>query len=103
MRTKNIGSCEQVYPQFVLFSCSFHILWFISEVAEDALSLANNPQELDYLDNAITKLKEICLISMPTLIITVEAGIGNKTLPMLMLKSGFQGNVKNWSSQVTRL
>lgn len=45
-------------------------------------------------------LKEICIINMPTILITVEAGVGNKTLPMIMLQSGFTGQVTNWSSQI---
>lgn len=37
---------------------------------------------------------------MPSIIITIEAGVGSKTLPMLVLESSLKGNVSNWSSQM---
>lgn len=45
-------------------------------------------------------LNEICFVRLPALIITVEAGVGNKTLPMLLMESHFDGKIRNWSSNV---
>lgn len=46
-------------------------------------------------------LQELCIITVPSIVFTLEAGVGNKTLPMLMLETGLQGAAKNWSSQVS--
>ncbi|KAJ8937448.1 hypothetical protein NQ314_011837 [Rhamnusium bicolor] len=46
-------------------------------------------------------LQELCIISMPSIIVTVEAGVGNKTLPMLTLDTSFKGSARNWSSQLS--
>nr|XP_023025019.1 vacuolar protein sorting-associated protein 13-like [Leptinotarsa decemlineata] len=45
-------------------------------------------------------LQEVCIISFPSVIVTIEAGVGNKTLPILMLEMGFRGCVRNWTSQL---
>lgn len=41
---------------------------------------------------------ELAMVSAPTILLTLEAGIGNKTLPMLLLHLGFQSNVHDWST-----
>nr|CAD7395131.1 unnamed protein product [Timema poppensis] len=43
---------------------------------------------------------EICIVAAPSIVITVEAGVGNQTLPMILLELGFQGTVHDWSSQL---
>ncbi|KAF7282566.1 hypothetical protein GWI33_002356 [Rhynchophorus ferrugineus] len=48
-----------------------------------------------------TPLQELCIISMPSLVITVEAGVGNKTLPMLLFETSLKGSARNWSSQMS--
>lgn len=37
-------------------------------------------------------IKSICL--------TLEAGVGHRTVPMLLAKSSFNGDVKNWSTLI---
>lgn len=37
-------------------------------------------------------IKSICL--------TLEAGVGHRTIPMLLAKSSFQGHVTNWSTLI---
>lgn len=37
-------------------------------------------------------IKSICL--------TLEAGVGHRTMPMLLAKSSFSGDVKNWSTLI---
>lgn len=66
-----------------------------TEQAEDAYdTLMVDPKSLQ------TKFSEICLASISSIVITLEAGVGKKTIPMLLLEMGFQGEVKNWSSQL---
>jgi len=44
---------------------------------------------------------EVCLISIPSIVFTIEAGIGTKTMPMLLTECTFNGSVNNWSSKVS--
>uniref|UniRef100_A0A3P8WHN6 Vacuolar protein sorting 13 homolog A n=1 Tax=Cynoglossus semilaevis TaxID=244447 RepID=A0A3P8WHN6_CYNSE len=39
-------------------------------------------------------------LSIKTICITLEAGVGHHTVPMLLAKSSFHGNVKNWSTLI---
>lgn len=48
----------------------------------------------------VLKKSEVCLISIPSIIFTIEAGIGTKTMPMLITECTFNGAVNNWSSKV---
>ncbi|KAF5289221.1 hypothetical protein FQR65_LT00109 [Abscondita terminalis] len=73
--------------------------WFLkAEEAVEALDVME--KETFSSGEATEKLKELCIISVPSLVITVEAGVGNKTLPMLLLDSSFHGSIHNWSSQL---
>lgn len=77
--------------------------WFLkTDLAEDALAV----ESLDDIEtanqrHAAIRKKELCFLTMPSLVLTVEAGVGNKTLPMLLLESSFRGNVNDWSSKVS--
>lgn len=46
--------------------------------------------------------KELCILTVPLIVITLEAGVGNKTMPLLLIESGFEGNVNDWSTQVSK-
>lgn len=73
--------------------------WFLkTELAEDALEV-DSFEEFSSR-HAATRRKELCFLTIPTLVLSVEAGVGNKTLPMLLLESKFNGNVTDWSSAV---
>ncbi|XP_061528280.1 vacuolar protein sorting-associated protein 13A [Phycodurus eques] len=65
-------------------------LWFLEEQGEaktqEAASLIPRGESLK-LD-----IKSIC--------VTLEAGVGHRTVPMLLAKSSFQGDVKNWSTLI---
>lgn len=37
---------------------------------------------------------------MKTLILTLEAGFGTKTVPLILLESKFTADVRNWSSKL---
>jgi len=43
---------------------------------------------------------EVCVLTAPSVVVTVEAGVGSQTLPMILVDIGFQGLVKDWSTQV---
>ncbi|XP_076294775.1 vacuolar protein sorting 13C isoform X2 [Lasioglossum baleicum] len=70
--------------------------WFLkTEIAVEAL------EDFVYSgDEVVAAYKpEMAIISAPTILFTLEAGVGNKTLPMLLLHIGFQSNINDWSSK----
>ena len=66
-------------------------LWFLEEEGkdEDAQSLVRLIPQGESLQVAISS---ICL--------TLEAGVGHRTVPQLLAKSSFHGDVKNWSTLI---
>ena len=42
---------------------------------------------------------ELAIVSAPVILLTLEAGVGNKTLPMLLFHLSFQSNVNDWSTK----
>lgn len=63
-------------------------------------------EEFTYPDDEVTAAykPELAIVSAPTILLTLEAGVGNKTLPMLLLHVGFQSNINDWSTKsVSRL
>lgn len=70
--------------------CREHKFWFLEEEGEeDAQSLAPLIPQGESLKLMISS---ICL--------TLEAGVGHRTVPMLLAKSSFYGDVKNWSTLI---
>jgi len=70
--------------------------WFLkTEVAMEAF------EEFTYLDEEIAAAykPELAVILAPTILFTLEAGVGNKTLPMLLLHASFQSNIMDWSTR----
>ncbi|XP_043267936.1 vacuolar protein sorting-associated protein 13 isoform X2 [Venturia canescens] len=70
--------------------------WFLkTEVGVEALE--------DYLydnsEDAVLYKPELAIVSAPVILLTLEAGVGNKTLPMLLFHVGFQSNVNDWSTK----
>lgn len=59
-------------------------------------------EDLDFSDEEVTIVEtykpEMAILSAPTILLTLEAGVGNKTLPMLLMHLGFQSNVNDWST-----
>ncbi|XP_017782476.1 PREDICTED: vacuolar protein sorting-associated protein 13C isoform X2 [Nicrophorus vespilloides] len=73
--------------------------WFLKkeDTAADALVAFN----VDSCGNEVpTKLSELCIVNMPSILLTLEAGVGNNTFPMLLLQSSFDGRIHDWSSQI---
>ncbi|KAL7290198.1 hypothetical protein TKK_0015907 [Trichogramma kaykai] len=71
--------------------------WFLkTEVAQEA---NEDLQFSDEEENETPIYKpEVAIVSAPTILLTLEAGIGNKTLPMLLLHLGFQSDIHDWST-----
>ena len=41
------------------------------------------------------------LFTMRKIIVTIEAGVGTRTVPMLLMESSFQAELRDWSSNVS--
>ncbi|XP_033213445.1 vacuolar protein sorting-associated protein 13 isoform X2 [Belonocnema kinseyi] len=74
--------------------------WFLkTEVGVEAIEdMILNDEE------CITVYKpEVAIISAPVILLTLEAGVGNKTLPMLLFHLGFQSSINDWSTKTMSL
>ncbi|XP_075454841.1 intermembrane lipid transfer protein VPS13A isoform X2 [Ascaphus truei] len=67
-------------------------LWFLEERKESE-NKAGDPAKLVLNGETLN-------MSIESIIVTLEAGVGHRTLPMLLAKSSFSGDVKNWSSLI---
>ncbi|XP_018413755.1 PREDICTED: vacuolar protein sorting-associated protein 13A [Nanorana parkeri] len=67
-------------------------LWFLEEEEK------NNNKSGEA--NKLVLTGESLNLSIESIIVTLEAGVGHRTLPMLLAKSSFKGNVKNWSTLI---
>ncbi|CAH0394024.1 unnamed protein product [Bemisia tabaci] len=98
----NLADEEPVMPENVDLSDLWDIkpineneFWFLkAEEAQEAI--AEVPKLL--AESAVQVMQEACTVSIPSIIITIEAGVGTKTLPMLLLESKLNGTFENWSS-----
>ncbi|XP_057687082.1 vacuolar protein sorting-associated protein 13A isoform X2 [Corythoichthys intestinalis] len=66
-------------------------LWFLEEQAEANMK-TTIPPLIPKGESLKLDIKSIC--------VTLEAGVGHRTVPMLLAKSSFQGDVKNWSTLI---
>ncbi|KAG7223425.1 hypothetical protein INR49_015528, partial [Caranx melampygus] len=65
-------------------------LWFLEEDGdEDTRSLV-----------PLIPQGESLQVSINSICVTLEAGVGHRTIPMLLAKSSFHGDVKNWSTLI---
>ncbi|XP_078070643.1 intermembrane lipid transfer protein VPS13A isoform X2 [Mustelus asterias] len=67
-------------------------LWFLENTQNNECKDVSTAQLGSTGQNLKMTLEFICL--------TLEAGVGHRTVPMLLAKSTFQGNVKNWSTLI---
>ncbi|XP_023289292.1 vacuolar protein sorting-associated protein 13 isoform X2 [Orussus abietinus] len=77
-----------------------HDYWFLK--TEVAMEVFEDFCASDEEDTAVYK-PELAIISAPTILLTLEAGIGNKTLPMLLFHMGLESNVNDWSTKTMNI
>ncbi|CAD6244856.1 GSCOCG00013505001-RA-CDS [Cotesia congregata] len=103
---RGLTSSDEQADQFIRPDPSHQGLWLITpydeseywflktEVATEAF------EELNFVEDSVVAYKpELAIVSAPNILLTLEAGVGNKTLPMLMLNLGFQSSVNDWSTR----
>ncbi|GBM38371.1 Vacuolar protein sorting-associated protein 13 [Araneus ventricosus] len=71
--------------------------WFLETVtAEDAL--VEEKDESIGLPAPI--IHQQMLFTMRKVVITIEAGVGTRTVPMLLMESSFQADIRDWASNI---
>lgn len=66
-------------------------MWFLEESDEN-----KTPSSVTEL----VPTGETLQMRVDTVVITLEAGVGHRTVPMLLAKSSFSGEVRNWSTLI---
>lgn len=66
-------------------------MWFLEESNENG---DTNPTA------ELVPTGESLKMNIESVFLTLEAGVGHRTVPMLLAKSSFLGEVKNWSSLI---
>ncbi|CAG9772493.1 unnamed protein product [Ceutorhynchus assimilis] len=89
---------------------TYESLWDYKEVRDQDFWFLRNEEaeeayEEDIFEVSTTtankmSLQELCIVSMPSIVITLEAGVANKTVPFLLFETSLKASVKNWSSQL---
>lgn len=52
----------------------------------------------NFKDTEQTSIEENCVFTMESVQVTLECGLGHRTVPLLLAESKLSGNIKNWTS-----
>ncbi|XP_067424979.1 intermembrane lipid transfer protein VPS13A isoform X2 [Emydura macquarii macquarii] len=66
-------------------------MWFLEK---------SNENENKNTETELVLTGETLNMKIESVIVTLEAGVGHRTVPMLLAKSSFSGKVKNWSTLI---
>ena len=84
---------------------NFANLWETKAVKEDDFWFLKPDESIDALDllgasekNDIVQVDEQAIVNINNFVIKIESGLGNNTIPLLLLESSFNCDVRNWSS-----
>ncbi|GFT91712.1 vacuolar protein sorting-associated protein 13 [Nephila pilipes] len=71
--------------------------WFLETVtAKDALT----EEKEESICPIPTTVHQQMLFTMRKVVITIEAGVGTRTIPMLLMESSFQADIRDWASNI---
>ncbi|XP_062947628.1 intermembrane lipid transfer protein VPS13C isoform X2 [Cynocephalus volans] len=65
--------------------------WFLG--VDTATEITEN-----FKDTEHPLIEENCIVAVESVQVTLECGLGHRTVPLLLAESKFSGNIKNWSS-----
>lgn len=102
----NLGEEQELQDYSNIWDCQPYgerQFWFLKpENAVDAFEYVHKVSEAkDAMLFPAQGANELCIITAPLIVITLEAGVGTKTMPLLLIESGFEGHVNDWSTQVS--
>ncbi|KAH0512058.1 Vacuolar protein sorting-associated protein 13C [Microtus ochrogaster] len=65
--------------------------WFLG--VDTATEVTENFRDFEH-----PLIEENCVVAVESVQITLECGLGHRTMPLLLAESKFSGNIKNWTS-----
>ncbi|WAR29706.1 VPS13-like protein [Mya arenaria] len=93
------ATAEEVVPadlwQFKrIQDCNF---WFLKAVDTEPLSLGTGVEE------PLTERGEqiMLILKVPTVVVKIEGGVGNRTVPLLITDMSFEGEVRDWTGKLS--
>ncbi|WAR29642.1 VP13A-like protein [Mya arenaria] len=91
------ATAEEVVPadlwQFKrIQDCNF---WFLKAVDTEPLSLGTGVEE------PLTERGEQLILKVPTVVVKIEGGVGNRTVPLLITDMSFEGEVRDWTGKLS--
>lgn len=91
---KTESDFSKIWETRTFDECDF---WFLkTEMAQDAVATLSEVALQEA--TPVTPLSELVIVTMPSIVVTVEAGVGSKTLPLILLETNFQGVIRDFSS-----
>lgn len=81
--------------------CKF---WFLAQPVGSEVDVAQSEMKLNFsaidVNEREEELDEQLILTMPSLVVKLEGGIGHRTIPLLIVESSLQAQVRNWSNQL---
>ncbi|XP_057624264.1 intermembrane lipid transfer protein VPS13C isoform X2 [Chionomys nivalis] len=65
--------------------------WFLG--VDTATEVTENFRDFEH-----PPIEENCVVAVESVQVTLECGLGHRTMPLLLAESKFSGNIKNWTS-----
>lgn len=65
--------------------------WFLG--VDMATEVTENFKDIQH-----QSVEENCAVAVESVQVTLECGLGHRTVPLLLAESKFSGNIKNWTS-----
>ena len=72
-------------------------LWFLKHNCEQSMEVTEATNLDSFSTNSAANLDEQAVIKINNLIVVVEAGVGANTMPLLLVESSLNFDVRNWS------
>ncbi|XP_076432695.1 intermembrane lipid transfer protein VPS13C isoform X2 [Peromyscus maniculatus bairdii] len=84
-------TAEEMGNLWAIRSITDYNSWFLG--VDTATEVTENFRDFDH-----PPVEENCVIAVESVQVTLECGLGHRTVPLLLAESKFSGNVKNWTS-----
>ncbi|XP_028721844.2 vacuolar protein sorting-associated protein 13C [Peromyscus leucopus] len=84
-------TAEEMGNLWAIKSITDYNSWFLG--VDTATEVTENFRDFDH-----PPVEENCVIAVESVQVTLECGLGHRTVPLLLAESKFSGNVKNWTS-----
>ncbi|KAL4216396.1 Vacuolar protein [Mactra antiquata] len=79
-----------------LQDCNF---WFLKDMNMEPVDIGNMTEEV-LEEHGEQSQKEKMIMKVPCIVVKLEGGVGNRTVPLLITEMSFQGEVRDWSGKL---